>query len=348
VTDRSRLAVGTGGCAGLTLAILLCSFLIPGASSAQTSDASVRYEYDSLGRLVAVIDKNGEKATYAYDAVGNLLSITRSTTSVVTIAGFAPDNGYATSSFTLTGTGFSATPAENIVTINGRGAAVTSSSVTQITTTVPIGATSGPISVTTPTGSAVSSAVFLVLGGGLLPNQPTLTSFTPGSGPSGTSVQVVGTNFDPDIGDNTVLFNVTPATITNAAPTTLTVSVPSTATSGPITVITPLGQVTSTEHFVVPPPMHTMADVFETNPLVFGQPYPADVPQGKIAVYFVGAAAGDWINIELVYAGTGFAPYTDATVSLLSPSGAIVHTDFAWPTHAAIQIPGPGPIQWTG
>ena len=37
----------------------------------------VRYVYDELGRLVAVIDGNGDTAVYAYDAVGNLLSIAR-------------------------------------------------------------------------------------------------------------------------------------------------------------------------------------------------------------------------------------------------------------------------------
>ena len=41
--------------------------------SAQT----VRYVYDAAGRLVAVIDQNGDAAIYTYDAVGNVLSIAR-------------------------------------------------------------------------------------------------------------------------------------------------------------------------------------------------------------------------------------------------------------------------------
>ena len=39
----------------------------------------INYVYDDLGRLVRVIDENGNAATYHYDAVGNLLRITRET-----------------------------------------------------------------------------------------------------------------------------------------------------------------------------------------------------------------------------------------------------------------------------
>lgn len=37
----------------------------------------INYSYDDLGRLIGVVDKNGDAATYSYDAVGNLLSISR-------------------------------------------------------------------------------------------------------------------------------------------------------------------------------------------------------------------------------------------------------------------------------
>jgi YD repeat-containing protein len=51
-----------------------------------------RYIYDDLGRLVQVIDGQGNVATYNYDAVGNLLSITRSTGGVgaPTVTGLTP------------------------------------------------------------------------------------------------------------------------------------------------------------------------------------------------------------------------------------------------------------------
>jgi len=56
-----------------------------------------QYIYDDLGRLVQVIDGQGNIATYQYDAVGNLLSITRNTGSVgaSTITAFTPNTGQA-------------------------------------------------------------------------------------------------------------------------------------------------------------------------------------------------------------------------------------------------------------
>ena len=64
---------------------------------------------------------------------------------------------------------------------------------TDITAHVPGGATTGTISVQTPNGTGTSSTSFTVTGGGGSP--PTVTSFTPTSGPVGTSVTINGTNF---------------------------------------------------------------------------------------------------------------------------------------------------------
>ena len=86
---------------------------------------------------------------------------------------------------------------------------------------------------------------------------PTITSFTPTSGPTGTTtgsvgttVTITGTNFT---GATRVTFNGTNAPIyfVNSA-TQITVLVPAGATTGPITVTTPLGIATSTTNFTVP------------------------------------------------------------------------------------------------
>ncbi len=54
------------------------------------------------------------------------------------------------STITITGDHFSTTPSQDQVTFNGRAATVTAATATQLTVTVPSGATSGPLSVTTP------------------------------------------------------------------------------------------------------------------------------------------------------------------------------------------------------
>ena len=67
---------------------------------------------------------------------------------------------------------------------------------------------------------------------------PNITSFTPTSGPIGTTVTITGSNFDATPANNFVLFGATQATVTAATVTTLTVTVPTGVTYQPITILT--------------------------------------------------------------------------------------------------------------
>jgi YD repeat-containing protein len=120
------------------------------------------YAYDELGRLIAVVDPSGNAGVYNYDSVGNLLSITNTTASTVSIFTFTPNNGTSGITVTIYGDGFSTTPSQNTVTFNGKFATVTASTVATITTSVPTGATNGPIKVTNVNGTATSSESFMV------------------------------------------------------------------------------------------------------------------------------------------------------------------------------------------
>ena len=76
---------------------------------------------------------------------------------------------------------------------------------------------------------------FIFIASGLLA-QPTITSFSPTSGPVGTSVTITGTNFSPTPSNNIVFFGAVKANVTAASGTSLTVAVPTGATYQPITV----------------------------------------------------------------------------------------------------------------
>src|SRR5439155_8918541 len=106
------------------------------------------------------------------------------------ITSFTPTTGLMGASVTISGTNFSGVTA---VQFNGISATFTVNSATAIQATVPAGATTGPITVTTPGGTAIGSTAFTIL-------PPSITSFTPTSGPVGTSVTISGTNFTGAMG----------------------------------------------------------------------------------------------------------------------------------------------------
>jgi streptogramin lyase len=102
-----------------------------------------------------------------------------------TVRGFAPASGPVGTVVTVIGTGFSGATAVALV---HAAAAFTVDSDTQITLTVPAGAISGPISVTTPRGAARSAAAFRVVGAG-----PATLRIT---APTGYRMHTVGDTLD--------------------------------------------------------------------------------------------------------------------------------------------------------
>jgi YD repeat-containing protein len=130
--------------------------------------AAILYVYDDLNRLSAVVNQHGDVAVYTYDAVGNILRIDRFDASglpgAVGISYFAPSIGREGTSVQIFGKGFGPTPGANTVTFNGTPATVTAAAPNRLVAAVPAGATTGPIGVTAPLGSAASATPFRVIG----------------------------------------------------------------------------------------------------------------------------------------------------------------------------------------
>jgi YD repeat-containing protein len=143
--------------------------LIAGATTLQAEQAAVFYVYDVLNRLTAVVDRDGNAATYTYDAVGNILRIDRFDVSdqagPVAISMFTPAAGPPGTSVQVFGRGFGSATTDNLLFFNGAVASVTSAAPNRIVATVPSGASTGPISVRSPRGAAASGKAFRVLGG---------------------------------------------------------------------------------------------------------------------------------------------------------------------------------------
>lgn len=146
------------------------------------------------------------------------------------IGSFSPSSGIVGTTVTITGKNFSATAGEDMVKFNGTAATILSASASSISATVPLGATTGKISVTVNGNTTTSTADFTVI------YLPTITTFSPTTGISGTAITITGTNFSTTLANNIVKFNNVIATISAATTTTLTAIVPENATTGNITV----------------------------------------------------------------------------------------------------------------
>lgn len=157
-----------------------------------------------------------------------------------TVSTLNPTTGPVGTTVTITGTNFQAITA---VQFNGAASSYTVNSSTQITATVPSGASTGLVSVINGSGTANSAGNFTVT------TPPVINSFSPTAGGIGSTVVITGTNFT---GATAVTFNNVPATVfTVNSSTQITATVPGGASTGVIGVTTPQGTIASSGSFTV-------------------------------------------------------------------------------------------------
>ena len=168
------------------------------------------------------------------------------------VSGFSPTSGPVGTVVTVTGTGFTgATSAQigvsSVVAVGN----VTS---TSLTFTVPSGATSGMIRISNGANSDTSDSGFTVTVPAAV---PTITGFSPASGPVGTVITVSGTGFT---GVTTAQVGASAAVaVGNVTSTSLTFTVPSGASSGAIRISNGTTSDLSDSNFTVTTPAATPA-----------------------------------------------------------------------------------------
>ncbi len=228
-----------------------------------------------------------------------------------TITGFAPTSAPVGASVLINGTDFGGATS---VTFNGTNATFSVTSATAIQATVPSGATSGPIAVTTPSGTANSAGDFTVTASP--PSPPTITSFAPTSGPVGTSVQINGTDFG---GASSVTFNGVDASFSVDSATVIQASVPSGAATGPISVTTPSGTANSTGPFLVTPTITDFAPAsgqVGTSVQINGTSF-----DGASTVTFNGVSANFAVISSTTIQATVPAAATTGAITVTTPGG---------------------------
>ncbi len=161
-----------------------------------------------------------------------------------TVTGFKPPAQVVGKKISVLGSGFTGATGVSFTKAGGGTVTVsTFSSISdgKITLKVPPGATTGPLSVTTPCGSGMSAIDFKV--------KPKIKKFKPPSGPVGTLVTITGSSFT---GATSVTFHGVAATsFTVVSDGKITATVPAGATSGKISVITAGGTAASKKSYTV-------------------------------------------------------------------------------------------------
>lgn len=144
-----------------------------------------------------------------------------------TIDAFTPLGGSIATAVTLTGSGLAGATK---VRFGNQDASIVSTTPGQIETVVPLGASTGPITVITPWGTNVTANNFFL--------PPKLVSVIPNRAKPGTQVTLTGTSLT---GITEVRLGGTNAAFVPISDTTVSVTIPQGAVTGTITVVNPAG-----------------------------------------------------------------------------------------------------------
>jgi YD repeat-containing protein len=304
----------------IVFAAVLVLFVLGGARA----QSAVQYVYDELGRLTGVVNTSGNAAAYSYDPVGNLLSITNYSASQASVLQFTPTSGPVGTTVTLYGTGFSTTISSDSVSFGGTSATITSATANQMVTTVPTGASTGTISITTPAGTFTTATNFTVT---TSTGAPTITSFTPTVASPGTSISISGTNFSSTAANDQLKFNITRQFASSATSTGISTTVP-VATSGHVQVATSAGSAVSSQDLYVPFGTFTASQVGYSNRTTLGTSATVSATgASQIGLLIFDATAGQRVSLSLSGSTLTYCYY----VYLFAPDGTQIGSD-ACPT----------------
>jgi hypothetical protein len=130
-------------------------------------------------------------------------------------------------------------------------------------------------------------------------NAPTITSITPLIGVEGDIITISGTNFDSDITNTIITFNSANATINSITSDSIVIAIPELATTGPISITTPNGTVTSSDAFVILPSPFTAEDIEYIDWVQTDQSYTATITEpGKVSLLLFNGTKGQKISLD--------------------------------------------------
>jgi hypothetical protein len=287
----------TSGPVGTSVSISGTNFT--GATAVAFNGTGASFSVTSTTAIQATVPAGATSGTISVTTPGGTATSSGAFTVVnpPAISGFTPTTGKVGASVSINGTSFTGATA---VAFNGVSASFTVMSDTAIQTAVPAGATTGPLSVTTPGGTANSANAFTVL------SPPTIASLAPASAPVGAAVTISGTNLT---GTTAVAFNGVSAGFTVSSDSAIQTAVPAGATTGPVSVTTAGGTAQSSGAFTVvsPPTIASFA--------------PANGPVGT-SVTINGTGLTGATSVTFNSLSATFTVQSDAAIQGVVPAGA--------------------------
>ncbi|WP_287130952.1 BPSS1187 family protein [Candidatus Cyanaurora vandensis] len=272
---------------------------LTGTTSVTVGFAEAAFTVDSDAQITVTV---AEDTPTGLIRVTNPAATGASTNSFVLIQpptfNLSPTAGPAGMTVTLTGTSLGTTTG---VSFNGIPTTFTVVSGTTVKAVVPVGATTGPITLTNPAGNMTSAESFTVY------PMPTVTAFSPSSGPVGTVVTMTGTGFTST---SRVRFGMTDAaSFTVDSDTQLTAVVAADTTSGTVRVTNPAGTASTTAEFII------------IQPLLLTSFSPANATVG-MEVTIKGTSLGTTTGVSFNGIPATFTVVSGTTVKAVVPEGA--------------------------
>jgi IPT/TIG domain/FG-GAP-like repeat len=252
---------------------------------------------------LASADFNGDGRPDLVTVVGDELKVLLDVVPSPAIASIAPSHGLVGTTVTVTGTHLDGATS---VKLNGTAATFTAVSSSQLTFTVPAGATTGRVAVTTPGGTATSTQQFVVDGAA-----PVIYAVSPIQGRVGSTVTVLGRNFT---GASGVRFNGTPAvSLLVVSPTTITAVVPVGATTGHVAVSGPGGTGVSLGTFTVLPALAPVPAIASFSPSL-------GIRGVRVTIRGSGLTGATQVTFNGAHAA--FTVVNDSTITAVVPAAA--------------------------
>ncbi|MDR1076074.1 MAG: IPT/TIG domain-containing protein [Xanthomonadaceae bacterium] len=294
---------------------------------------AANYFYDANDRLVAMTNDGGQSARYVYDVMGNIVSVDALGAEDLAIFGFSPGQGGAGDRVSIQGNGFSETLSENVIKFNGIPAVAITASGIELTADVPVGASTGPISITVNGIVVVSEADYIVGQNAMV---PVIDSVSPEMVGVGDLITITGRNLYPNLGQTQVYLNGYSVAYEDIDQGHITVRVIAGVGTGRIKISTPYGTTTSSEPIVVLPTGINVGMISELRRISVDAP-PEQFQLGEagkyVAVLFDNAQR-DFLSLRIRGLNV-----TSLEVSLYDTDNAIVFNGFSAVAKPVLNLP---------